>query len=155
MIKILHNVDLCWVKNVNFFANFFSENVIKIITSFPGFTGTLRRRTWAASPAPTTRSCPTSWRKSFDDARAASISCPLPEQVQVVRLLNYFFALYSNELAWVGFCNILNRALFWEPSSGVQEYSHVYKRCGKSYYHPLPWLYLISRLIAPQADTFL
>jgi hypothetical protein len=36
MIKILHNVALFWVKNANFFAEFFGENILKIITSVPG-----------------------------------------------------------------------------------------------------------------------
>jgi hypothetical protein len=31
MIKFLHN----WVKNSNFFADFFGENIFKIITSVP------------------------------------------------------------------------------------------------------------------------
>jgi hypothetical protein len=35
MIKILHNLALFWVKNVNFFAKFFGENILKIITSVP------------------------------------------------------------------------------------------------------------------------
>jgi hypothetical protein len=33
MIKILHNLPLFWVKNANFFAEFFGENILKIITS--------------------------------------------------------------------------------------------------------------------------
>jgi hypothetical protein len=37
MIKILHNLALFWVKNVNFFAKFFGENILKIITSVPGW----------------------------------------------------------------------------------------------------------------------
>jgi hypothetical protein len=36
MIKILHNLALFWVKNANFFADFFGENIQKIITSVPG-----------------------------------------------------------------------------------------------------------------------
>jgi hypothetical protein len=36
MIQILHNLALFWVKNANFFAIFFSENIFKIITSVPG-----------------------------------------------------------------------------------------------------------------------
>jgi hypothetical protein len=36
MIKILHNVALFGVKNANFFAKFFGENILKIITSVPG-----------------------------------------------------------------------------------------------------------------------
>jgi hypothetical protein len=36
MIIILHNIALLWVKNANFFAIFFSENIFKIITSVPG-----------------------------------------------------------------------------------------------------------------------
>jgi hypothetical protein len=35
MIKILHNFALFWVKNANFFAEIFGENILKIITS-PG-----------------------------------------------------------------------------------------------------------------------
>jgi hypothetical protein len=37
MIKILHNLALFRVKNVNFFAKFFGENILKIITSVPGW----------------------------------------------------------------------------------------------------------------------
>jgi hypothetical protein len=36
MIKILHNLALFWVKNANVFAEFFGENILKIITSVPG-----------------------------------------------------------------------------------------------------------------------
>jgi hypothetical protein len=36
MIKFLHNLALFWVKNANFFAEFFGENILKIITSVPG-----------------------------------------------------------------------------------------------------------------------
>jgi hypothetical protein len=36
MIKILHNLALFRVKNANFFAEFFGENIFKIITSVPG-----------------------------------------------------------------------------------------------------------------------
>jgi hypothetical protein len=36
MINILHNLALFWVKNANFFAEFFDENILKIITSVPG-----------------------------------------------------------------------------------------------------------------------
>jgi hypothetical protein len=36
MIKILQNVALFSVKNANFFAEFFAENIFKIITSVPG-----------------------------------------------------------------------------------------------------------------------
>jgi hypothetical protein len=32
----LHNLALFWVKNANFFAEFFGENISKIITSTPG-----------------------------------------------------------------------------------------------------------------------
>jgi hypothetical protein len=39
MIKILHNLALFWVKNANFFAEFFGENIFKIITSVPGGSG--------------------------------------------------------------------------------------------------------------------
>jgi hypothetical protein len=35
MIKILHNLALFGVKNANFFAEFFGENILKIITSVP------------------------------------------------------------------------------------------------------------------------
>jgi hypothetical protein len=35
MIKILHNLALFWVKNANFFAEIFGENILKIITSVP------------------------------------------------------------------------------------------------------------------------
>jgi hypothetical protein len=35
MIKILHNFALFGFKNANFFANFFGENILKIITSTP------------------------------------------------------------------------------------------------------------------------
>jgi hypothetical protein len=31
----LHNLALFWVKNANFFADFFGENIFKIITSVP------------------------------------------------------------------------------------------------------------------------
>jgi hypothetical protein len=33
MIKFLHNLALFWVKNAKFFAEFFRENILKIITS--------------------------------------------------------------------------------------------------------------------------
>jgi hypothetical protein len=36
MINILHKLALFWVKNANFFAEFFGENILKIITSVPG-----------------------------------------------------------------------------------------------------------------------
>jgi hypothetical protein len=36
MINFLKNLALFWVKNANFFANFFGENIFKIITSVPG-----------------------------------------------------------------------------------------------------------------------
>jgi Na+/melibiose symporter-like transporter len=36
MIKILHNLALFIVKNANFFASFFCENIFKIITSVLG-----------------------------------------------------------------------------------------------------------------------
>jgi hypothetical protein len=42
MIKILHNLALFWVKNANFFAEFFGENILKIITSVPGHTDVLQ-----------------------------------------------------------------------------------------------------------------
>jgi hypothetical protein len=35
MIKILHNLALFLVKNANLFAEFFGENISKIITSVP------------------------------------------------------------------------------------------------------------------------
>jgi hypothetical protein len=35
MIKFLNNLALFWVKNANFFAEFFSENIFKIMTSVP------------------------------------------------------------------------------------------------------------------------
>jgi hypothetical protein len=35
MIKILHNLALFWVKNTISFAEFFGENILKIITSVP------------------------------------------------------------------------------------------------------------------------
>jgi hypothetical protein len=35
MIKFLNTLALFWVKNVNFFAEFFGENIFKIITSVP------------------------------------------------------------------------------------------------------------------------
>jgi hypothetical protein len=39
MIKLFHNVALFRVKNANFFAEFCGENILKIITSVPGFEG--------------------------------------------------------------------------------------------------------------------
>jgi hypothetical protein len=36
MIKILQNLAFLWVKNANFFNEFFGENISKIITSVPG-----------------------------------------------------------------------------------------------------------------------
>jgi hypothetical protein len=36
MIQFLHNLALFWAKNANFFAKFFGENILKIITSVPG-----------------------------------------------------------------------------------------------------------------------
>jgi hypothetical protein len=36
MIKILDNLALFWVKNANFFAEFFGKNIFKIVTSVPG-----------------------------------------------------------------------------------------------------------------------
>jgi hypothetical protein len=36
MIKILNNLALFWVKNANFVAIFFGENIFKIVTSVPG-----------------------------------------------------------------------------------------------------------------------
>jgi hypothetical protein len=35
MVKILHNLALFLVKNAKFFADFFGENIFKIITSVP------------------------------------------------------------------------------------------------------------------------
>jgi hypothetical protein len=43
MIKILHNLPLFWVKNANFFAEFFGENILIIITSVPGHPATRSR----------------------------------------------------------------------------------------------------------------
>jgi hypothetical protein len=37
MIKILHNLALFLVKNANFFAKFFGENFLKILTSVSDF----------------------------------------------------------------------------------------------------------------------
>jgi hypothetical protein len=36
MIKILHILALFWVKKRQFFAEFFGENILKIIISVPG-----------------------------------------------------------------------------------------------------------------------
>jgi hypothetical protein len=36
MFKILLILALFWVKNANFFAEFFGKNILKIITSVPG-----------------------------------------------------------------------------------------------------------------------
>jgi hypothetical protein len=36
LIKILHILALFWVKHAKFFAEFFGENILKIITSVPG-----------------------------------------------------------------------------------------------------------------------
>jgi hypothetical protein len=36
MIKFFQNLALFEVKNANFFAKFFGENILKIITSVPG-----------------------------------------------------------------------------------------------------------------------
>jgi hypothetical protein len=36
MINFFHNLALFRVKNANFFAEFFGENILKIITSVPG-----------------------------------------------------------------------------------------------------------------------
>jgi hypothetical protein len=44
----LHNLALFWVKNANFFAIFFGENIFKIITSVPGYA---RKRSRALSIA--------------------------------------------------------------------------------------------------------
>jgi hypothetical protein len=38
----LHNLALFWVKNANFFAKFFGENILKIITSVPGHPASVR-----------------------------------------------------------------------------------------------------------------
>jgi hypothetical protein len=32
----LHNLALFWIKNANFFSEFFGKNIFKIITSVPG-----------------------------------------------------------------------------------------------------------------------
>jgi hypothetical protein len=39
MIKFLHNLALFRVKDANFFAEFFGENILKIITSVPDLSG--------------------------------------------------------------------------------------------------------------------
>jgi hypothetical protein len=39
MINILHKLALFRVKNANFFAEVFGENILKSITSVPGHTG--------------------------------------------------------------------------------------------------------------------
>jgi hypothetical protein len=36
MIKFLQNLPLFWVKNANFIADFFGENIFKIIRAVPG-----------------------------------------------------------------------------------------------------------------------
>jgi hypothetical protein len=36
MVKILHNLALFWVKNANFFAEFFGENIFKNRNIGPG-----------------------------------------------------------------------------------------------------------------------
>jgi hypothetical protein len=36
MVKFLHKLALIWVKNANFFAEFFGGIILKIITSVPG-----------------------------------------------------------------------------------------------------------------------
>jgi hypothetical protein len=36
MVIVLHNLALYLVKDANFFAKFFGENILKIITSVPG-----------------------------------------------------------------------------------------------------------------------
>jgi hypothetical protein len=41
MIQILHNLALFGFKNANFFAEFFGENVLKIMTSVPGTDNTI------------------------------------------------------------------------------------------------------------------
>jgi hypothetical protein len=43
MIKILHNLALLRVKNANFFADFFGEKILKIITSVPGHPEAVRQ----------------------------------------------------------------------------------------------------------------
>jgi hypothetical protein len=45
MIKILLTSALIWVKNANFFAEFFGENIFKIVTSVPGFDRYLQTET--------------------------------------------------------------------------------------------------------------
>jgi hypothetical protein len=37
MINFYLNLALFWVKNANIFAKFFGKNILKIITSVPGF----------------------------------------------------------------------------------------------------------------------
>jgi hypothetical protein len=39
MINFFQNLTLFWVKNTNFFAKFFGENIFKIITSVPAVLG--------------------------------------------------------------------------------------------------------------------
>jgi hypothetical protein len=39
MIKFFNSLALFWVKNANFFAEFFGENIFKIVTSVPGKIG--------------------------------------------------------------------------------------------------------------------
>jgi hypothetical protein len=50
MIKILHTLAMFRVKNDNFFAEFFGENIFKIITSVPGHTGADLSGAGEASP---------------------------------------------------------------------------------------------------------
>jgi hypothetical protein len=42
-IKFLNNLALFWVKNANFFADFFGENILKSITAVPGAAVTQRQ----------------------------------------------------------------------------------------------------------------
>jgi hypothetical protein len=50
MIKILYNLALFWVKNANFFAEFFGENILKNRNighwSLVKRAQVVRRRTW-------------------------------------------------------------------------------------------------------------
>jgi hypothetical protein len=39
MINFFQNLALFWVKNANFFAKIFGENILKIITSVPEMFG--------------------------------------------------------------------------------------------------------------------
>jgi hypothetical protein len=60
MINFFQNLALFRVKNANFFAKFFGENILKIIKSAPGTA--CRRRTTRPCRGP--QSWPKSWRRS-------------------------------------------------------------------------------------------